>query len=314
MTILHRHVRIEAASHCQLKCPSCPTATGAIDAAIPRGFLRAADFAKLLDDHPWLSSVELSNYGEPFLNPQLGEILEIAHRHDVAITIGNGANLNHARDDVIEALVKYQVRTLTCSIDGASDETYRVYRVGGDFDTVIANIRAINAHKQTRNSELPALCWQFVVFGHNEHEIPKARALAAELSMAFRPKLNWDANFSPVRDAEFVRRETGIVGSTREEYQRTTGVAYAAGICHQLWNDPQINSDGKVLGCCRNFWGDFGGNVFTDGLVRGLNHEKMTYARSMLQGHTPERADIPCTTCDIYHWRRDNAQWLEKTP
>ncbi len=31
----------------------------------------------------------------------------------------------------------------------------------------------------------------------------------------------------------------------------------------------------KVLGCCRNFWGDFGGNAFTDGLVSSLNNEKI---------------------------------------
>jgi MoaA/NifB/PqqE/SkfB family radical SAM enzyme len=312
MMILHRKLRIEAASHCQLKCPSCPTATGAIDQAIPRGFLRAADFRDLLDKHSWLQSVELSNYGEPFLNPQLREILEIADRHGVAVTITNGANLNNARAEALEALVKYRVRHITCSIDGASPETYRVYRVGGDFDAVIGNIRAINAHKKALDSDLPRLAWQFVVFGHNEHEIPKARAMAAELGMDFRPKVSWDSKFSPVRDAEFVRRETGQAAVTREEHKKETGEEYYPEICEQLWYAPQVNSDGKVLGCCRNFWGDFGGNVFADGLARGLNHEKMIYARAMLQGRAPERADIPCTTCSLYRWRRDRARWVER--
>ena len=313
MMILHRHIRLEAASHCQLKCPSCPTAAGIIDKAIPRAFLRAADFRDLVEKHPWIQSVEISNYGEAFLNPQLREILEIADRHDVAITIANGANLNNVRPEVLEALVKYRVRTITCSIDGATPETYRVYRVGGDFDTVIGNIRAINAHKKALGSELPALTWQFVVFGHNEHEIPKARAMAEELGMTFRPKISWDSKFSPIRNPEFVRREARQA-ATREEHKQDSDEEYTAAICEQLWHSPQVNSDGKVLGCCLNFWGDFGGNVFAEGLARGLNHEKMIHARAMLQGRAPARADIPCTTCSLYHWRRDKARWVKKTP
>ncbi len=45
----------------------------------------------------------------------------------------NGVNLNHARDEVLEGLVKYRVRGVKCSIDGASPETYRVYRIRGNL-------------------------------------------------------------------------------------------------------------------------------------------------------------------------------------
>jgi len=55
-----------------------------------------------------------------------------------------------------------------------------------------------------------------------------------------------------------------------------------------------------VLGCGFNFWGDFGGNAFTDGLAAGVNSEKMRYAREMLSGRAPPRDDIPCATCEHY--------------
>jgi hypothetical protein len=55
--------------------------------------------------------------------------------------MSNGVNLNHARDEVLEGLVKIRVRAVNCSIDGASWETYGVYRVAGDFDLVIGNIQ-----------------------------------------------------------------------------------------------------------------------------------------------------------------------------
>jgi MoaA/NifB/PqqE/SkfB family radical SAM enzyme len=204
------------------------------------------------------------------------------------------------------------VKIVTCSIDGASPETYRIYRVRGDFDAVINNIERINVHKRGHASDLPHLVWQFVVFGHNEHEIPIAREMAERLGMEFRTKLTWDSKFSPIRDKELVRAQTGAQAVTRDEFEELLGEKYASGICHELWDDPQINWDGKVLGCCRNFWGDFGGNAFSQGLIESLNNEKMTYAREMLSGRKPPRDDIPCTTCENYHAMRDRSRFICK--
>jgi MoaA/NifB/PqqE/SkfB family radical SAM enzyme len=303
-------IRIEASSFCQLRCPSCPTTAGAIHPTIASGHLRLEDFRALVDDNPSIRAVELSNYGEALLNPQLIAILQYAHLKSVAMSLHNGVNLNHCRDELLEAFVKYQVQVITCSIDGASQETYRVYRVRGDFDRVIGNIKRINHFKTVHHSEVPRLRWQFVVFGHNEHEIPAARAMAAELGMTFDTKISWDAKFSPIRDKEFVRAQTGEQAVTRQEYEEIHGRKYLREACLQLWEQPQFNWDGKNLGCCRNFWGEFGGNVFTDGLAACSNHEKMRYAQSMLRGQKPPRSDIPCSTCEMYHAMQARADWI----
>lgn len=312
--MLPRAIRLEASSFCQLRCPSCPTTSGAIHPAVGSGFLRFEDFRKLVDATPWLRQIELSNYGEIFLNPHLVEILEYAHKRGVMVAAANGVNLNTVRLEALEAVVKFGLQRMTCSIDGASAETYRRYRVRGDFDTVIANIRTINQHKRAYGTDLPRLTWQFIVFGHNEHEIPAARRLACDLGMEFRPKLSWDDTVSPLKDRDFVRREAGVGAATREEFEEKNGRDYMAAICTQLWNQPQVNWDGKMLGCCRNFWGDFGGNAFRDGLAAAFNHEKMNYAREMLQGLRPARDDTPCTTCDIYLGMRRRSRWLRPMP
>jgi MoaA/NifB/PqqE/SkfB family radical SAM enzyme len=309
-TIEPRRIRVEVSSFCQLRCPSCPTTSGHIHPAIGSGFLKFEDFRKLLESNPALEQVEISNYGEVFLNPQLLRILEYAHQKGVAISIENGANLNHVEDEVLEGLVKFQVHVMTCSIDGATPESYRKYRVRGNFDQVIRNIETINSYKHRCQSAVPKLVWQFVVFGHNEHEIPIAREMAAKLGMEFRTKLTWDAKFSPIRDADFVRAQTAGRSISREEYEQEHGKKFGSGICHQLWDAPQINWDGKVIGCCRNFWGDFGGNAFIDGLLNSINNEKMTYAREMLSGRKPARDDIPCSTCEIYVAMRSRSKFI----
>lgn len=303
-------IRLEASSHCQLRCPSCPTTTGAIDAAVGKGFLRAADFRRLLDATPTLQHIELSNYGEIFLNPELLEIMACAQEKGVTLAADNGVNLNSVREEVLEGLVRYGFHSMTCSIDGASPESYARYRVRGDFEKVIANIRRINAYKKRYGSERPALLWQFIVFGHNEHEIEAAQEMARRLGMTFRAKLSWDDGFSDVKDKSRIAEATGLGVASRKAYREKFGHDYQHQICLQLWNRPQVNWDGRMLGCCRNFWGDFGSNAFTDGLAASINSEKMVYAREMLQGRQPARDDIPCTTCEIYLDRRAGNRFL----
>jgi MoaA/NifB/PqqE/SkfB family radical SAM enzyme len=164
-------IRLEASSFCNLRCPLCATTTGDVHRlAVGGGFLRFEDFRKLLDDNPGLERIELSNNGEIFLNPALLSMLQLAHQRGVKLTAENGVNLNKVRPEVLEGLVKYQFRRLVCSIDGASEETYSIYRVRGKFTSIIDNIQQINELKRRYRSPYPELVWKFIVFGHNEHE------------------------------------------------------------------------------------------------------------------------------------------------
>src|SRR5579871_62520 len=138
-----RAIQIDASSHCQLACPVCPTATGKTRPALGAGHLKLKDFERLLDQNPEIAEVELSNYGEMFLNPQLPDLLACAHERKVVVSGSNGVNLNFARREALEAVVKYRVRALTCSIDGATQETYAKYRVNGNLSKVLEHIDAI---------------------------------------------------------------------------------------------------------------------------------------------------------------------------
>ncbi len=302
-------IRLEASTLCQLRCVSCPMPYKENHRIIGYGYLKIDDFKKLVDENPWIREIELSNYGEIFLNPDLFDIIKYAYIKKIVLTADNGVNLNTVDENTIEALVKYKFRRITCSIDGASNDIYKIYRAGGDFNKVIENIKRINYYKEKYNSRFPLLCWQFVIFGHNEHEIPAAMKMAKDLDMRFFPVLTWDESFSPIRDKEFVKEQTGLSVVTRDEYYQEHGTDYTQVICYQLWNAPQINWDGKLLGCCRNYWDSFG-NVFESGLLNALNNEKMKYARAMLMGEQPARDDIVCSTCPVYKHMKAANRWL----
>ena len=307
-----RAIQMDASSHCQLACPVCPTASGATRPVLGSGHLKLADFERLLDRNPEIAEVELSNYGEMFLNPQLPELLACAYEHKVTVSGSNGVNMNFASEAALNAIVKYRVRALTCSIDGATQETYSQYRINGHLERVLAHIDRICELRHTTGSAFPLLDWQFVAMGHNEHEIETARAMALARGMHFFPRLSWSADHSPVVNSDLVRIQTGLGAATREEFREKKGVEYTRDICYQLWKAPVINWDGKMLGCCVNYWGDFGANVFSDGLAASMSNPKLVHARKMLLGELESRADIPCTNCDQYKEMRRVRAWIKE--
>ncbi|MGH7743038.1 MAG: radical SAM/SPASM domain-containing protein, partial [Candidatus Eiseniibacteriota bacterium] len=289
-------VKLEASSRCQLKCVVCPTAKGENrKGTIGWGDLTLESFERFVRINRRIRHVELSNWGEILLNPALHDILRVAHRKGIKLTANNGVNFNSVPDDTLEALAKYRFRSLTIALDGATPESYREYRRGGDFNRVIANIEKLNQFKRRHRSRYPALIWQFVIFGHNEHELDRARALARSLGMNFSPTFNaegWGPQFSPVKDRDLVRARSGIGVASftefREKHRRELVMP-----CQDMWLSPQINWDGKMLGCCVNVWGDYG-NVFASSLDECLASVKYRYSQNMLLCHSEERRDIDC--------------------
>jgi len=65
---------------CQLKCPSCPTASGETGKRIGSGYLKFKNFKEFVDRNKWVSEIELSNWGEIFLNPELLQIIKYAYQ------------------------------------------------------------------------------------------------------------------------------------------------------------------------------------------------------------------------------------------
>jgi MoaA/NifB/PqqE/SkfB family radical SAM enzyme len=302
-------VRLEAATVCQLHCPDCSTGQGQ-ETISGKDYLKIADFKEFIADNPRIKQIELAGHGEIFLNPDLLRIIKYAYEKRVRLTANVGVNLNYLTFEVAEALIRYKFRSMICAIDGASQETYKIYRVGGDFNKVIENINTINFYKQKYRSKFPLLHWQFVIFGHNEHELPLAKNMAKRLNMSFVAHLAWNNSFSPVKNKNFIRKETGLYNVTREDYYKNTGKPINREMCKQLWIDPLINWDGRVFGCCTNFWGDFG-NAFEYRLLEILNNAKMNYARNMLMGKRPPQDDIPCIHCPVYLRIKNDKTWIK---
>lgn len=294
-------VRLESCTLCQLKCAGCYM-RNTDNGTMGKGYLKADDFRNLLDNDPYIREVELSNSGEPFLNPDMEAILRLAHERSVKITFFNGVNFNDISDRVLEALVIYNVYGITFSIDGASQGVYSAYRRNGSLDKVIENIKKLNQLKKAHNSEYPKLHWQFVLMQQNQHEAKLAREMAKKLHMDIYFKLNdVKEEFVPYNRNE-LSRITGLNFFTKEEWREHNDRDYMTPlICQHMFFSPQINWDGRLLGCGAVFQSDWKVNVFREGLEAGLNCPPYRAAViGLLGGNSTIDPDSPCGRCRDY--------------
>jgi len=289
-------VRLEACTECQLKCTSCYMRLSNYG-SVGKGYLIFDNFKRFVDENSFIKQIELSNNGEVFLNPDLIRILRYAKKHSIDISISNGTNFNYVRSDVMEGLVRYGVKQICISIDGACQNVYSKYRVGGNFDKVISNIKKLCEYKEKYNTVYPELVWQYILMEHNEKDIELAKHISQKFHMNILYKLDWDGRYIP-KDPAQVKQVTGLTTFNRIDWKKRTGKAYVSDMCQQMIFRPQINYDGRLLGCCGVYLDDWNINVFQNSFIRSLNEGSYFQALiDFLTGTPNKQLNSICSHC-----------------
>ncbi|MGH9857261.1 MAG: radical SAM protein, partial [Acidobacteriota bacterium] len=130
----------------------------------------------------------------------------------------NGLLLN--TEDKLQRLVSSGIDEITFSVDGARQETYEIYRRGGDFRKVFGIMKRLVEIKKEQNSETPFINWRYILFRWNDsdEEMDLARRLAAEIDI---DKLCWEITDHPENSAS----ERFVAG--KNEYES---------IRHEIWS------------------------------------------------------------------------------
>jgi MoaA/NifB/PqqE/SkfB family radical SAM enzyme len=158
-------------NHCNLGCIHCYQAKNS-DSLLASPEIGRDLRRELAGFYPYLSTLGLLG-GEVFLSPGFEELLaDVASMVDRPILRlnTNGTLIDEAW---AERIVRTPFRSLTISIDGATAETYRRLRLGGELETVLAGIRRIVAWKHRLGTEFPFLDSFFVIMRSNFREIPQ---------------------------------------------------------------------------------------------------------------------------------------------
>lgn len=247
---LHRGYPVKAGfeptTHCNLRCPECPS--GLRSFTRPTG-MADLDLFRLAVDQLRRDLVYLLLYfqGEPYLHPDFLEMVSYASQRGIFVaTSTNGHYLTPAK---AQATVASGIGEVIISVDGATQETYQAYRVGGKLEKVKEGIRNLVAARREAGTIGPAIVLQFLVVRPNEHEIDAIRALGRELGV----------DLVKLKTAQIYDFENGSdLIPTLERYSR-----YQKGPdgryhiknpldnqCWKLWYGVELTWDGKVLPCC----------------------------------------------------------------
>lgn len=175
-----KSVVIDISTHCQLKCPGCWRMTMP---SLKKLAHMPPELVKILmESLPNVKIIDISSNGESLLNPHFNEILDIISSYGKKIISGCGVNFNYITDSNLHALMRNNVG-LVLSIDGASEESYRQYRVGGSFSKVIENIKRFNEVKKQYPQSIASLSWKMILFDFNYKELDQVRMIAKDLEI-----------------------------------------------------------------------------------------------------------------------------------
>ena len=272
------------------------------------GYLKFKNYKKIIEQYPFIKNVELSLSGEIFLNPELGDIIKFSYENDINLTAMNGVNFNTVSDDMLETLVKYKFKAISFSIDGASNETYSIYRRNGNYDNVIDNIKKLNEYKEKYKSKFPVFEWQYIAFKHNYDEIDRALETAKKLEMiAFYIKNPWN------NEIQIKRQNFYIINPLFFDKEVNDVLApHKIPLCKQISSQPQINWDGRILGCCCGTHTDTGINVFENGLRKAFKSKKISDMKKAITGKKEPNNKIDCFFCNFYYDMKKNNSFFNK--
>jgi len=169
-------VVLETSASCQLSCPLCFLRSYSERPDPPLMPVEVAE-----EVAPYLSglqSVELTGWGEPFMNPRLFEIIEVVKGHfsgKINMTT-NGMLLDRKK---MARLVDLGLDTICISTDAAREETYRRCRPGGQFSRLRQVFEDFVGIRDQKNSQMPLLFAGFLLRKDHLHELPEFVGMAA---------------------------------------------------------------------------------------------------------------------------------------
>ena len=247
-------LQIEPTNRCNLQCPLCP---GTDNLNRPKGNMDPGLFRKVIDEiGDKLFILYLWNWGEPFLNPAIYEMIAYARGKGIRVVTDTNGHLFGERETA-DKLIQSGLDILSFSVDGITQKSYEAYRRGGDLETVLQGIRLIVARKRALKSQTPFLALRFMVMRHNEHEIPQLQAFSRALGVdaLVIKKMNpvfrapYGEKGSNGQEEAFLPKDSRY---RRFSYDPASQAALKVrrNPCRNLWSSATINWDGMVSPCC----------------------------------------------------------------
>lgn len=299
-------LQIEPTNFCNLSCTVCPAAANKRELNRDRRHLRLDEFKKIVDDMgDYLLFLVLWEWGEPFLNPELPEMIRYASEKGIkTVTSTNAHFLNETL--YLERILTSGLTTLIIAIDSLKKDSYEFYRRGGNLAQAMAGLNNVLALKKKLGSKT-LVNLRMVLMKSNEDELADMRNVAKKLKVdKFTVKTAY-----PNRGAT---QNDGLIVPTNPEHRR---YAYAPGTfeririggpCTKPWFMINIHSNGNVVACNYDYDQEMVvGNAFETPLPEIWNSPACRNLRKKL---FYDKDTLPkCRECDV-NFKLSKAGWF----
>jgi hypothetical protein len=150
----------------------------------------------VVDQLPDLEMIEYFDYGEPFMHKDTARFLRAVREMRPNVKIVTSTNGTVMTPALIKAIATEGLMDrVVFSIDGATPESYKKYRIGGSFDKAYGKMKALveacraagtwRQYADYNTKGIVQITWQYIIFEWNDsdEEILLARKLAREIGV-----------------------------------------------------------------------------------------------------------------------------------
>jgi radical SAM protein with 4Fe4S-binding SPASM domain len=234
-------ISVELSSRCNLSCPECVTGAGLL--ARGNDFIDLKIAGKIVKE---LSGKTISAWlyfqGEPMMHPEFFEIVSLFRKMNPVIST-NGHFLD---EENCRKLADSSLKKIIIPYDGATADTYNIYRVGGDHARVNEGIIRLAGTIKKKGSRVKIEI-QLLLGRHNEHETEAIAAFAASVNAGFRIK--------SMQVLDIKRAENWIPSDPVKSRYQKPGAKWEPMSSHprgclRMWTSAVVTTDGDVVPCC----------------------------------------------------------------
>jgi radical SAM protein with 4Fe4S-binding SPASM domain len=270
-------VKVDPSTYCNLRCPSCHP-----DGNKFGGIMDEETFDIVMEKAPLDYSLKctLYNFGEPLFNKNIYPMIHRVSQRGVPTSIST--NFHIFNEKAAHELISSGLDWVLVCIDGATQDSYEQFRVGGKLERVIRNLELLVEVKKQMGAKKPVIEVQSIIFDHNRNEMDEIREMCRSIGVD---------RFTVKQDV-ITQLKTGKDTSPSLKPKRT---------CYFLYGSFIVDYDGVVIPCClgRNEFGNLRDSSFEE----IWNNEKFVAARSWFASDFKEKRedlDLPCYTCPLF--------------
>lgn len=278
-----KRVYIEITNVCNLNCTFCPKTKRT------KRFLNNKEFEIILDKiKPYTNYINLHLMGEPLLNSNLEEFLEIAYINGFKVNLTtNGTLLLDCEEYLLKSKAVRQINISLHSFEANSNHNFDKY-----FDNVLSFV-------EKANKDTDIICSMRLWNLDNNKEEGK-NLLNLKIVNLIQQRFGYFDNiFEKLYQDKKLKLKDRVYLNAAEKFDwPDIDIEPLAdkGFCHGLRDHIGILSDGTVVPCCLDSEGHMPlGNIFTEEFSDIINNNR---ANSIYQGFSRrERVEELCKRC-----------------